>query len=457
MILKISRAKNLDAQGHVLVMVLVVVTICAFALMSYLTLVNSQNRAVARSQGWNATVPVMEAGVEEALAHLNANTVTNLGCDGWVKVANYYRMERTVGDNYYVVTITATNPIFPVIESRGFSRTPLLVQYSSSPYFFAQVGPTYGSPQRGYTGRGVRVDARKNGSLVKAMLSKGRINLGGTVRVDSYRSCDGPYDPATSDDCGDVASNGELNRQVSVGGDVQIRGHISTGPGGTVGISGTEVSIGSKAWVEGGNSGIEPGWFRDDMNVTVADSPTPPAGGYTAFPGGGYVDGVWYDWIVPAGTYSLTSVQLNGQKKLLITGDVILKVNGDVQTTDESGIVIGPTGSLQMFVTGSASMGGSGVSNMAKDPWRFSYWGMKSNTRVTFNGSSEFYGLLYAPYADLTLGGGSVIYGGIVSKTVNGTGGFTLHYDKCLSQESRARYIVINWDEMTPQEVARVP
>jgi hypothetical protein len=455
--MKISPATDrTHTQGHVLAMVLVVVTICAIALMSYLQLVNSQNRVVARSQGWNATVPVMEAGVEEALAHLNANTASNLMCDGWVRVGNYYRMERSVGESYYVVTITVTNVMFPVIESRGFCRMPLLVQHNSSPFFLAQ-SLNYGTPREGFIGRGVRINARKNGSLVKAMLSKGRINLGGTVRVDSYSSCDGPYDPATSDDCGDVASNGPLNRQVSAGGDVQIRGHISTGPGGTVGISGTEVSIGSKAWVEGGNSGIEPGWFRDDMNATIADSPTPPAGGYTAFPAGGYVDGVWYDWIVPGGTYSVPSLQLNGQKKLLITGDVILKVNGDVQSTDESGIVIGPTGSLQMFVTGSASIGGSGVSNMAKDPWRFSYWGAKSNTRVTFNGSSEFYGLLYAPYADLNLGGGTVIYGGTVSKTVSAMGGFTLHYDKCLSQESRARYIVINWDEMTPQDVARVP
>src|SRR5215210_1572441 len=103
--LKISPATNRSTGGHVLAMVLVVVTICAIALSSYLQLVNAQNRAVARSQGWNATVPVMEAGVEEALAHLNKNVDTGLNVDGWVKIGNYYRMERSVGDSYYVVTV----------------------------------------------------------------------------------------------------------------------------------------------------------------------------------------------------------------------------------------------------------------------------------------------------------------------------------------------------------------
>src|SRR5689334_2637741 len=107
--MKISTLTNRGRQGHVLAMVLVVVTICAIALMSYLQLVNSQNRAVARSQGWNASVPVMEAGVEEALAHLNANSETGLDVDGWTRIGNYFRMERSVGDSYYVVTITYTN------------------------------------------------------------------------------------------------------------------------------------------------------------------------------------------------------------------------------------------------------------------------------------------------------------------------------------------------------------
>ena len=447
-------------------MVLVVVTICAIALMSYLQLVNSQNRAVARSQGWNSAVPVMEAGVEEALAHLNANCDNGLNVDGWVRIGNYYRMERSAGDSYYVVTITYTNPQLPTIESRGFTRMPLLT-YSpgnTGPFFLATAGYSYNSPRDGYVGRGVHIDARKNGSLSKAMLSKGRIDIGGTVRVDSYNSCDdtlssgGEYDPAKADDAGDIASNGQFVKQVSAGGDVQIKGHISTGPGGTVGTSGTSLSIGSEEWVNSGRTGVEPGWARDDMNANIPDSPIPPPGGYTAFPAGGWVDGTYYDWILASGVYQVSSLQLSSSQKILVTGDVDLKVDGDVLMTGSSAIKIASTGNLRMFVSGTtASIGGNGIINESTDTWRFSYYGAKSNTRVNFSGTSAFYGIIYAPYAELNLAGGSLIYGGTVSKTVKATGGFTLHYDQCLSKGGQGRYIVTNWEEMTPDEVARIP
>jgi putative adhesin len=463
MTLKISRAMNRGAQGHVLAMVLVVVTICAIALMSYLTLVNSQNRVVARSQGWNSTVPVMEAGVEEALAHLNANAETGLNVDGWVRIGNYYRMERAAGDSYYVVTITVTNTLLPIIESRGFCRMPILVQHNNnSPFFLAVGGPSYNRPREGYIGRGVRIAARKNGSLTKAMLSKGRIDIGGNVRVDSYNSCDsslstgGLYDPTKADDSGDIASNGQFVKQVSTGGDVQIKGHISTGPGGTMGMSGSAISIGSEEWIDSGRTGVEPGWFRDDMNANIPDSPIPPPGGLP--PAGGWVGTTYYDMILSSGVYQVPELQMSSSQKILVTGDAVLKVNGDLQMTGSSAIEIASTGSLQLFVSGrNASLGGSGIINQSKDPWRFNFYGAKTTTRVDFSGGSAFYGTIYAPYAELNLAGGSLIYGGTVSKTIKATGGFTLHYDQCLSKGGQGRYIVTSWDEMTPQEVAQVP
>src|SRR2546426_2773090 len=368
-------------------MVLVVVIIWAMTLMSYLTLVNSQNRAVARSQGWNSAVPVMEAGVEEALAHLNGNAEIGLNVDGWEKIGTYFRMERAAVDSYYVVTITITNPILPVVESRGFVRMPLLTYNPASPYFLAMAPAgqqAYNSPRDGYLGRGVRILARKNGSLSKAMLAKGRIDIGGAVRVDSYNSCDstmstgGLYDPLKAGEAGDIASNGQFVKQVTAGGDVQIRGHISTGPGGTTGLSGNAVSIGSDAWVDGGNVGIQSGWFRDDMNANVPDSPPPPPGGFPALPSGGYVDGIYYDYILGGApgsgqvVYSLSDLQLSSSQTILIQGDAVLKVNGDLQMTGQSAIEIATTGQLNLFVSGrSTSISRGGIVNPSRDPSRF--------------------------------------------------------------------------------------
>jgi len=471
MTLKISPTTNRGTQGHVLVMVLIVVIICAIALMSYLTLVNSQNRAVARSQGWNSAVPVMEAGVEEALAHLNANADNGLNVDLWVRVGNYFRMERAAGDNYYVVTISVTNPILPVIESRGFCRMPLLTYNpASSGPFLASAGPTYNAPRDGYMGRGVRIAARKNGKLTKAMLSKGKIDIGGTVRVDSYNSCDpalstdGLYDPLKAGDSGDIASNGQLVKEVTAGGNVQIKGHVSTGPGGTLGMNGNSVSVGGQQWISEGHTGIQQGWFRDDMNANIADPPPAPAGGYPSLSSGGWVNNTYYDSILggSAGTgqmvFTLSDLQMSSSTKILIVGDVVLKINGNLQMTGQSAIEIAPSGMLSMFVSGgTASIAGGGIINQTKDPLRFTYYGAKTNTRVDLGGSSAFYGTVYAPSADLNVAGGSLLYGGTVSKSVKATGGFTMHYDQCLNNQGAGRYIVTSWDEMTPVEVARVP
>jgi hypothetical protein len=467
MTLKTSHSTNHSTQGHVLAMVLVVVTICAIALMSYLQLVNSQNRAVARSQGWNSAVPVMEAGVEEALAHLNAN-VDNLNVDGWVRIGNYYRMERSVGEKYYVVTIHPTNAAYPIIESRGFCRMPMLVQNTGSPFFMAQAGMNYGGPRQGYMGRGVRITAKRNNSMIKALLAKDSIRIGGNVSVDSYDSCDpaknsgGRYDPTKAGEGGDIASNGKLINEITASGSVDIRGHISTGPGGTIGINGNNVSIGSDSWVDSDRTGIEPGWFRDDMNANIADSPPPPPLGFTHFPTGGTVNGVAYDHILTAGSYTIgnasSAYNMPGTKKILITGDVSIHFPGGLSMSGNDAIHISPTGNLQVWGGGIVKIAGQGLLNNTGDPQRFKYYGTKSNNRVELSGTSAFIGTIYAPYAEFSPAGGSVIHGAVVSKSVRATGGFTLHYDQCLGgNNSKARFILTGWHEMTPPEVAQVP
>lgn len=449
-------------------MVLVVVTICAIALTSYLKLVHAQNRAVARSQGWNAAVPVMEAGIEEALAHLNANGETGLNVDGWVKIGNYYRMERAVGESYYVVTITTTNTTLPIIESRGFCKMPMLVQHNRAPFFLAQAGGNYGTPREGYVGRGVRLQTKKNGSLTKGLQTKDKITISGNVSIDSYSSCDpakstgGRYDPAKAQENGDIACNNIIQgHEIETSGNVKIRGHISTGPSGTVGLSGS-VSIGSDAWVDQGRTGIEPGWHRNDMNATIADSPAAPVGGFT-ISGNGYngqtISGVYYDWVLDTGVYRCNgALSMSGQKKMLIRGDAKLYIHGDLSMSGQTSIQISPTGTLEMWGNGaSTSMSGQGMINQTGDPSRFKYYGTKNNLNVNLSGTSDFIGILYAPYAEIKPSGGSIIHGAMIGKKFTGSGGFTLHYDECLGGGGQARFIVTSWNEMTPAEVAQVP
>jgi len=73
-------------QGSALLVCLCTAWIIGIALVSYLTLVANQNRTTYHSNGWNTCIPVLEAGIEEALTQLNYNNgqgIANAAANGW--------------------------------------------------------------------------------------------------------------------------------------------------------------------------------------------------------------------------------------------------------------------------------------------------------------------------------------------------------------------------------------
>src|SRR3954466_13023751 len=91
-------------RGNVLFSVIAISGIIGLALATNLTLVSNQNRAVVRSQTWNASLAVAEAGVEESLTHLYNDYATNMTANGWTSSASIYFKSNAV-DN------TSTNPL----------------------------------------------------------------------------------------------------------------------------------------------------------------------------------------------------------------------------------------------------------------------------------------------------------------------------------------------------------
>src|SRR5258708_37014517 len=89
--MKINPLKPRSTTGNVLLIVMGTTIIIGILIASYLLLVQNQNTSVYRSQSWNSNIPVTEAGVEEALAHLNSDIVTegnDLNSDGWTARTN---------------------------------------------------------------------------------------------------------------------------------------------------------------------------------------------------------------------------------------------------------------------------------------------------------------------------------------------------------------------------------
>jgi hypothetical protein len=116
--MKLESHPRSGEHANVLMVTLVIAGIIGLVLASYLTLVRSQYTSVVRSQSWNASVALMEAGVEEAMTHLNQNGITNLHSNGWTLSGTRYRIELTLGAGYKLTIRTSQNIHSPCIYAK---------------------------------------------------------------------------------------------------------------------------------------------------------------------------------------------------------------------------------------------------------------------------------------------------------------------------------------------------
>jgi hypothetical protein len=418
---------------------------------------------------------VIEAGLEDALSQLNTHGSTNLACDGWTVTADgiYYpsTVKRTVGDNYYVITITNFNQgssnNFPIIESRGYVNMPVLVSSANQPFL-----GVLGSPSVTTSGsliRGVRCTTKPEYVFSKGMVAKGQIDLkGNNIKTDSFDSTDptystnGLYTQSKAKANGDVATDSGLTNSLNVG-NANVWGHVSTGPGGSVDI-GPQGCVGDTNFqAQASNNGkIEPGYFTDDMNVDFPDVKVPFSGGFT--PSNGQVGGTNYDYVLSGGNYrNSSSFSMDSTKKMIVTGNSSWYVGGNFSLSGNATIIIAPGASLKLYVNGSTSIGGNGIANQSGNAMNFMYYGTTNNTSISLSGNASFIGTIYAPSAALTLNGGglSTLYdftGASITSTVQFDGHVNFHYDEALGKLGPFRgFIVTSWNELTPTQVSTLP
>jgi hypothetical protein len=469
--MKIRQLHLNSIRGNSLVLTIVVCGLIGFLLAAYMGLVKSQNIATMRSQSWNATIPVIEAGIEDGLQHVNTRLTNDLTGEGWQRQGNIYVTKRWIASNYYTVTISnwvvgsPTN--HPIIESRGYVVAPVMVASIGGPVFAAVAPP----PSRPIVARGIRVLTTTSALFSKGLVAKGQIDLrGNNVLSDSFdsrfttTSTGGRYDVAKRRANGSVATNAGLTNSLNVG-NAEIYGRVSTGPGGSMSI-GPQGAVGDIAFVSNqqNHNKIQQGYFTDDMNVDFASVTMPPAllGGFT--PNNGTYQGNSYTYVIGRDPYyRISSLGMSGNQTLVVTGACSLYVQTTVAISGNASILIAPGGSLTMYVGGpSANLGGNGIVNQNASALAFTYYGLTNNTSVDIGGNGTFVGTLYAPNAALTLhgggGGDEDFSGAAIAKTVDINGHFKFHYDEALAFIGPPKgYVVTKWDEMSPAEVAGGP
>lgn len=415
---------------------MVIVFLLAIGLASYLMLMRHQHVSVVRSQAWNSALALAEAGVEEALAQLNPSALlftTNIdrGANGWQLLADgkYHAPRRILPDGYYDVAITAD--VFPRIYATGYVTIPTL---SATVSRKVTVTTSEASLYRGLIAARVSVDLKGNGITTDSFDS-----------MDPNHSTNGLYDPTKRKAGGDIASTGGIiNVQ-----NADVKGTLYTGPEGsyTIGANG---SVGDLSWPMGG--GMQPGHYKNDFNMDFPEVLPPYA---TAIPPtGAAVGGTNYTWVLGNGNYMASDangVKLKNGDTILVTGRARVYVTGDFIMQNGSSIIIAPGASLQLYVGGANTT--IATLNNAGNCANFTYFGLPSNKSITLTGNDVFLGSIYAPNANLSLGGGgnnTLDYQGACAvNTIGMNGHFNFHFDENLRRKGPVRgYQISSWTEI---------
>src|ERR1043166_1713568 len=258
--MKLRSSPSSRQDGGVLLMTVCTVIVVGIILIAYVSLVSNHQQSVRRSEAWNDAMGVAEAGVEEAMAHLNQNYPGSLTSYGWFPSGTNVYLWRTLGDGIYIVS-ASTGPQ-PVVVAQGYVRLPW---------------------NNTWVSRTVRINTARTGLVNRAVVTKQALKLNGyTINTDSfdssntnYSTANGRYDPAKAQANGDLATNSELDGALDVGNS-KVYGKVGTG-GGTV-ATGPNGSVGDAAWHFSLSTGIEPGWSSDDINVPMPDERAPFSG-----------------------------------------------------------------------------------------------------------------------------------------------------------------------------------
>lgn len=457
--MKIAIDKENGDAGNILVVTLIVATVLAISLTSFLYLTNVRSHSVARSQLWNESLTVAEAGIEDGMAFVNkfagsqsfTNWINTYSQDNWQNSGIVFWTTRYLDaaqTRYYTVYVT-NSAGGPVIRSTGYvpnsswagtgkplSRT-ILVGTTTDPYFNA------------------------------AMAALGNIDLkGNNIATDSFDSSATNYPGYWTNTIrmanGDVVTDTTITNSDLNVGNANVAGHIKTGPNGIL-LFNANASVGDLPWVDLPTPGIEPGYYRNDMNVKFRDVQLPNVSWLN--PG---TAGVGGQGTAPDGnSYShiFTAAATGGYYILNDSGDIYVGTN--VSVTVKVINSVGTFAPNNLYVAGTGANSGKfvayvdcpninlGTSDKPQSgiAGNMVFLGTTNVTSLSYKGNGDFTGAMYMPEADFQLaGGGSGIIdfiGSSVTRTVQMNGHYHFHYDEALKKWSPDNdYIAAGWREL---------
>ena len=93
-----------------------------------------------------------------------------------------------------------------------------------------------------------------------------------------------------------------------------------------------------------------------------------------------------------------------------------------------------------------------GLDNRTHDASKFALFGGANTTSVALIGTVYFVGVIYAPLAEIDVGGGGSstinLVGAVVGDTIDLNGHLNVHYDEALSDFLNRGFVITSWNEI---------
>jgi hypothetical protein len=147
-----------------------------------------------------------------------------------------------------------------------------------------------------------------------------------------------------------------------------------------------------------------------------------------------------------------SDISLKNSKTLLVDSDVTLYVTGEIVLGNSAELQIDNDASLILYLGGNyEGKNSSTINNLTQDAHKLKIYCLDTCESMIFKNSTDLYGAIYAPNADIIMDNSAKLYGAVVSKTLDIRNSGDLNYDASLRDvdvdDEVVCFVVTNWQE----------
>lgn len=379
--------KSQNEKGIILLATYFLISVMAIMALAMFSRGTTFIQTTERNQNRIVAFNMAEAGIDDALSKLSADST-------YSGTGTYNSMSTNSVRGGYLTSITtpALSPNIRLLQSTGYS-------------------PSNSTTDRAYENRSILAYAEidEESYFDFAVFAKNGMQINGNPLIDSFDSRNGSYDEQTPGANGDIGTNSVANSGVTLVGNATVMGDAQVGPNAN---PGDVISISGNASISGNQSSST----KEKEYPSVTTNLT--SQGTLNIKGNSHLT-------LAGGTYHYSSLSIAGNGSLDLTGPTVIYVSGPVSIT------------------------GNGIGTSSNLPPNLIIY-VTTNDDVKVAGNGDFHGGIYAPDSDVKVSGNGDVFGAIVSNTYQQSGNGSMHFDEALvdtGSTGQGAISLVSWTE----------